>query len=679
MIVALPSSSTTILTHQSLFTSFALAGKMHCSLVTAAFGLLIPLIAGLDESSLTKFTNTLTLEHSFKPVKESYWTGFPHHRRTPFAVSPDGSSAYIAYLDSTETNVYVQKLDPSTFAAAGSAVTVTGAKEAGGLVAHDDGFALLTNEALPSGTTNAPAGSTPVPVLYRYTNGQQTWKTFLGGPNVHTTDGLSASPDLNGDLAYSESSKMYGAYFVVTDYQGWAAGHFGDSIQYVADDGTLQTIAGASSSWGCSHNTGIAFEAADQPPFASICAEDQGAIWLNTKTQTMDGVKISNENVTNGGSGEPMGGMSGSYSGLARFQNSNAYIFSWVSRGAINLHQNEWLGGDNTQAFPRTTNRNVAIATFSDKNTLNGPEAISVVGAASGDDQVNWITTGTADRSNAHVATFDASNALVTWEEITQPTCNFIAMGCSGTFTGSYFQQVDSSGAKVGEALQSLDTYVAGDMVTFSDGRICWPYVDMAWSLAANAPKTSVTTSMSFACISLSGTGASPSSGSGSSSSAAPTSASTSVATSSALSSGIDISLTATSELTSVIAIPTVSSTVRGDETSTTPSTTSAAVTSTGSSSARSTTGLTSAPTSSANVNTSSRTTRRPRPTSAAASSLTTPPLNSAFSASTSKAQETPLATSASSSFVPSSAASSAEPTGTLTGMNFMCVEVDEL
>ena len=114
------------------------------------------------------------------------------------------------------------------------------------------------------------------------------------------------SPDMNGDLAWSAEAQIYGAYFVVTAYTGSFEGHFGDSIQYVDADGKLQTIAGASSSWGCSHNTGIAFAAADEPPFASLCAEDQGAIWLNTKTQGMgsDGVKVSNENTTNGGGGE---------------------------------------------------------------------------------------------------------------------------------------------------------------------------------------------------------------------------------------------------------------------------------------------------------------------------------------------------------------------------------------
>ena len=358
----------------------------------------------------------------------------------PFALSPDGSTAYLAYLDASETGVHVQQVDPKTFAATGTSVTIAAGKEAGGLVAHNDGFALLTNEALPSGTTDAPPGNTPVPVLYRYTNGKQSWKTFLGGPGVHASDGLSASPDLNGDLVFSEAAEIYGAYFVVTDYAGWAAGHFGDSIQYVSPDGTRKDIAGASSSWGCSHNTGIAFEAADAPPYASICAEDHGAIWLNTKTRSMDGVKISNENVQNGASNEPMGVMSGSHSSLARFINSDSYIFAWVSRGAKDLTQDTWRGGKYTQAANRTVARNVAIATFSDKNTLDGPQAISVIGAASGDDQVNWITQGSADTSNAHVAAFDASNALVTWEEASNPSCPFIAMGCAGTFSGTFFQ-----------------------------------------------------------------------------------------------------------------------------------------------------------------------------------------------------------------------------------------------
>jgi hypothetical protein len=377
---------------------------------------------------------------------------------------------------------------------------------AGGLVAHNDGFAVLVNEAMPSGTTNAPPSDTPVAVLYRYTDGKQTWKTWLGGPGVHASDGLSSSPDMNGDLVYSESEELYGAYFVVTDYTGDASGHYGDSIQYITKAGDLDTITGASSSWGCSHNTGIAFEDADQAPFASICAEDQGAIWLNTKGQGMmnDGVKISNENTTNGASGEPMGGMSGSYSALARFADTTKYIFAWVSRGAIDVTENTWMGDGYTHVNNRTNGRNVAISLFSDKYTKVGDQATSVVGTEDGDSQVNWVTQGSNDCSNAHAATFGTSSALITWEEISDPICDSIAMGCRGQFAGTFFQEVSSDGSKVGDAFTRNDVYIAGDMVTMSDGRICWPYVSMEWDLSqavGYGTTSSTTKKMSFACM----------------------------------------------------------------------------------------------------------------------------------------------------------------------------------
>ncbi|KAJ5805655.1 uncharacterized protein N7503_003257 [Penicillium pulvis] len=477
-------------------------GTFILSLLSAALGA----SAGLTSSNLKTHVDVLALDSAFNPVKEAYWTDYPHHRRTPFAVSPDGTSAYIAYLDSSETDVHVQKLDPTTLEATGTTVTVSGGKEAGGLVAHNDGFAVLVNEAMPSGTTNAPPSDTPVAVLYRYTDGKQTWKTWLGGPGVHASDGLSSSPDMNGDLVYSESEELYGAYFVVTDYTGDASGHYGDSIQYVTKAGDLDTITGASSSWGCSHNTGIAFEDADQAPFASICAEDQGAIWLNTKGQGMmnDGVKISNENTTNGGSGEPMGGMSGSYSALARFADTTKYIFAWVSRGAIDVTENTWMGDGYTHVNNRTNGRNVAISLFTDKYTKVGDQATSVVGTEDGDSQVNWVTQGSNDCSNAHAATFGTSSALITWEEISNPICDYIAMGCRGQFAGTFFQEVSSDGTKVGDAFTSTDVYIAGDMVTMSDGRICWPYVSMEWDLsqAVGYGSTSSTTkNMSFACM----------------------------------------------------------------------------------------------------------------------------------------------------------------------------------
>lgn len=201
--------------------------------------------------------------------------------------------------------------------------------------------------------------------------------------------------------------------------------------------------------------------------------------------------------------------MSGSYSSLARFTNSSSYIFAWASRGSVDLSENEWMGEGYTHTLNRTNGRRVAIAMFSDKETKVSAQASSEVGAADGDSQINWITPEVGpDRSNVHVAVFKEEYALVSWEEIAAPACEFVAMGCGGTFTGTYFQLVDMDGKKIGDAVKSMDTYVAGDMVTMDDGRICWPYVNMEWSLDkgdgyAGVEGQKKATSMSFACMSL--------------------------------------------------------------------------------------------------------------------------------------------------------------------------------
>lgn len=203
-----------------------------------------------------------------------------------------------------------------------------------------------------------------------------------------------------------------------------------------------------------------------------------------------------------------MGGMSGSYSSLARFDNSSSYIFAWVSRGAVELSENDWMGDGYTHSLNRTNGRRVAIATLSDKETLVSAQASSTLGAE-GDSQITWVTPEIGpDRSNAHVAVFDDHYALVSWEEIEAPECDFVAMGCGGAFTGTYYQLVDKDGKSVGEAIKSMDTYVAGDMVTMGDGRICWPYVEMEWSLSKGSGFGSVegqtkANSISFACVSL--------------------------------------------------------------------------------------------------------------------------------------------------------------------------------
>ncbi|KAF7923610.1 hypothetical protein BELL_0414g00110 [Botrytis elliptica] len=471
--------------------------------------------SALGDASISTFPNSLALAANFDPIKSAYWTGLPHHRRTPFSVSPDGNSAYLAYLDSTYAKVYVQQVSLTDFSAVGEAVAIT-AYEATGLVAQNDGFALMAT-VNATGTTDLPTDGSPIVSIIRYTNGTKTWETALNGPGVHPSDMLTSTPDANGDLVYSATAGLYAGYFVVEAYTTDYAGHFGDSIQYVNDDGVLQTISGASSSFGCSHNTGIGIEAADAAPFASVCAEDQGDIWLNTETQYMSGQKIANENTTNGVSGEPMGGMSGSYSNLASIPGSDGYIFAWQSRGALDLTLNDWMGTGYTQCSPRWLNHNVAISVMTDKKTLAAAEASSTVGAAEGDTQVTWITySSTDDHQNVHIAAVNSQYSIVTYETLTSPDCQPVPMGCSGTYAGTSFQVIDNTGAKVGSAVVSTEAFVSGDIVTIGTDKVCWPYVDMTWDLSTEKSSGTPVSKMSFACATLSGNSTTTASSSGS-------------------------------------------------------------------------------------------------------------------------------------------------------------------
>ncbi|KAI5778760.1 hypothetical protein EDC01DRAFT_333498 [Geopyxis carbonaria] len=445
----------------------------------------------------TSYPGSVALSASFDPIIAAYWTGLPHHRRTPFSVSPSGEFAHLAFLSAPSyASVIVQPVNPETLAASSSptAFIISGAREASGIVSHDSGsFAILVT--IDEIATIVKVSAT----------GKELWRTALNGPTVDNPTGHTVTPDLNGDFTYSAASDVYGAYFVVTATDGEAQGHFGDNLQYVnATTGELLSLTGAtSSSFGCSHNTGIALAPAAAPPFASVCAEDHGAIWLNTDTQGMSGPKIANENVTNGCSGEPMGGMGGSYSNLAALADG-AYMFAWASRGAREQVADEWMGtGFTATAEPRWLHHNVAIAPLASKDKLRGAEAVSTVGATAGDSQVTWITyNDRVDHQNVHVAALpDGEHALVTWEVLLNPDCQPLPLGCTGTFGGTYAQVVSSAGKRVGKTVNlGTKVTVGGDLAVVGE-RVCWPYVEMDWDLSVPRANGTLVQEVGFGCV----------------------------------------------------------------------------------------------------------------------------------------------------------------------------------
>lgn len=206
--------------------------------------------------------------------------------------------------------------------------------------------------------------------------------------------------------------------------------------------------------------------------------------------------------------------MNQGFSLLSLFPGTTKYVLSYLSRGCINLHGNDWMNNiegkqSYTQCDPRFLNHNVAIALMSDKKTLVGPPATSEIGAKDGDKQVHWITySKDEDHQNVHSAALDSNLALLTYERITNPACQPLPMGCLGTFSGTVFQFVNSDGKLVGSSVTREDVTVAGDIALFGD-KLCWPYIaDHAWDVSKTLSDSGLSytvDAISIACASNSG------------------------------------------------------------------------------------------------------------------------------------------------------------------------------
>jgi hypothetical protein len=167
----------------------------------------------------------------------------------------------------------------------------------------------------------------------------------------------------------------------------------------------------------------------------------------------------------------------------------------------MDVTENSWTSAGYTHVTNRVISRNIVIVLFTSKCTEVNAYATSQVGAEDGGSQVTSITNGPDNFLNAHAATFGTNSAPISWGEISDPTCDHIAMHCCGQFAGSSFQQVGLSGKKVGEAPTSTETHVAGDIVTMAGGRVS--YVCMTWDLCHPVGFSSTATKkMSFASIS---------------------------------------------------------------------------------------------------------------------------------------------------------------------------------
>lgn len=377
--------------------------------------------------------------------------------RTATAVAPDGTLR-IAWPAADGVHV-----TPLTAAGnrSGADTVVKGTKEVGGLVAHNDGFALLTRVS-DSNKWNETAAA-----IVRYTGGKQTWRTKLTGTASHDT-----APTLDGRLTWNGTK--YGAYFVVHGAGGFANGHYGDKLSYISAKGAK--LSGGWS-WGCSHNEGIALHAETSGAFTSLCFDDwRSGLFVSTGTGAPDEAPVVQREQCWAGY---CGGTFPSRTGDLVKSSTGRYATAFASRGAASAKKNpDDSSGRGWTVTPKTSTHQVAIAFL--KNRTSGPGKAIYLSNTKGTEHVN-----------VHLAPYGKDKLLLSWESLKNAKCS--AGTCTGTFTGTHLRLVDWNGKFV-SADKVVGARITGDVAVLKDGSLTWAYAPVTPSYATPLTGASPTT-----------------------------------------------------------------------------------------------------------------------------------------------------------------------------------------
>lgn len=377
-------------------------------------------------------TVKLSLGSSYSYLESGY-NEVPQWRRIDTAAAPDGHLA-VAWQGSD--GIHVTPLNGSG-QRTGSDTVVPTAKEVGGLVALNDGFALLTR--LPD--TNK-WGDTAA-YLLRYRGTARLWAAKLTGTASNDT-----APVLDGALRWNGS--RFGAYFVVHGAGGFADGHYGDKLVYV--DASGNRLSGGWD-WGCSHNEGIALWPTSSGAFASLCGDDwRSGFFVSTAIGAPDQAPVIERlQCWAGYCGGVLGGLVRSPSGR--------YATAYTSRGDASAAKNpQDTSGRGWTVTSKWNTHQVAVSFLSSASTPSGSPV--------------YLTTDTADdHVDARIAPYGAHDFLVSWETITHPTC--AAGTCTGTFAGTHLRVIDQNGRFV-TADQVVQAPIAGDVAVLPNGSLAW-------------------------------------------------------------------------------------------------------------------------------------------------------------------------------------------------------------
>jgi len=379
--------------------------------------------------------------------KRAGYHGFPSDERIAMDVQPSGASQ-VAWLDNGLSSVHVTPLTADETRAAPD--TVIEGFDIGGLVAHEDGFAVLTRRNDPGdpiGDIPDAGPVAPAAFLVRVRNNREVFADPLTGTRNITDDGDASRRDcstgLFGRLAFN--GYFYGSYFAVRGCKGdWADGRYGDKLVYADTRG--QFLRGGWT-WRCSQNLGLRL-LPERNAFTSLCMSDnEPQPGLNLVVGGLASKLIAREATLPGYAG-------GDFGSVVKVADGR-YLLGWVTRGVRVNAAGAIEAGMDTHDIAYT---------FISSNYVPSAKA-------------SWLfRTPDVHEINLHLAPYGADRILLVWNTITSPQCSDGL--CLGAYGGTHFRLMYLDGTFVGpEEVIDAPPNDGDDIVVFPNGDLGWAYV----------------------------------------------------------------------------------------------------------------------------------------------------------------------------------------------------------
>jgi hypothetical protein len=379
--------------------------------------------------------------------KRAGFGGVARDERLAMDVQSSGA-AQVAWLDNALANVHVTPLTPEQVRAGPD--TVIEGFDIGGIVAHDDGFAVLTRRNDPGEPIgDIPGGSTVAPAafLVRVRDQREVFAAPLTG-TLNITDApddqrRDCSTGLFGRLAFNGS--FYGSYFVVRGCRGdFADGRYGDKLVYADTNGTF--LRGGWT-WRCSRDLGLRL-LPENNAFTSLCISDDlpqaGVNLVGSQASRL----LAHEFTLPGYSG-------GDFGSVIKLGVDGRYVVAWLSRGVRD---------------PTAATIEVGMDTHDIGYVLLSTDYVPLGRPA-------WLSsTPDVDEVNLHLAPYGNDRVLMIWETVTTPQCN--AGVCLGQYGGTHFRLLHLDGSFASrEEIIDAPPNSSDDIVVFPDGDLGWAFV----------------------------------------------------------------------------------------------------------------------------------------------------------------------------------------------------------